>query len=110
MGKSSPKYKDVYTPTFQKQLKKLEKKAHQRYRHIQNTIQHILQDPNSNIDFGKGRYRGKRKWRAGDDRIFFVVCKQCRELEHQDFNQCDDCDETPDETIKFVMIIEKHKY
>lgn len=110
MSESSPIYDDVYTPTFDKQLKKLKKTASVRFKRVQNAIQTILAAPYQNIDFGKGIYRGKRKWRVGSDRIIFVVCKQCRELEHQIYNQCNDCDSTPDETVIFVTIIEGHKY
>jgi len=110
MNKSSPIYKDKYTPFFEKQLQKLKKKAPARAKRIEDEIQEILKFPYQNIDFGKGLWRGKRKNRVGDDRITFVVCKQCRELGHQAFNLCSDCNDTPDETVIFVSIIESHKY
>ena len=110
MTKSSPTYKDKYTPLFEKQLKKLKKKSPVRTRRIEGAIQEILNGPYQRIDFGKGLWQGKRKRRVGDDRITFVVCKQCRDLGHQMFNQCSDCDDTPDETVIFVSIIDSHKY
>ena len=110
MKKSSPTYKDKYAPLFEKQLKKLKKKSPERAKRIEGKIQEILKFPYQNIDFGKGLWRGKRKERVGDDRITFVVCKQCRKLGHQMFNRCGDCDDTPDETVIFASIIESHKY
>lgn len=110
MNKYSLTYNDKYTPLFEKQFKKLQKKSPVRAKRIKDTIQEILRSPYQNIDFGKGLWRGKRKYRVGDDRITFVVCKQCRDLGHEAFNQCNNCDDTPDETVIFVSIIEGHKY
>lgn len=110
MNKSSQTYEDQYTPLFEKQLKKLKKRSPVRAKRIEDAIQEILNGPYQDIDFGKGSWRGKRKKQVGNDRITFVVCKQCRDLRHQVFNQCRDCDSTPDETVIFVSIIESHKY
>ena len=110
MNKPSPPYEDKYTPLFEKQLKKLKKKSHVRARRIEGAIKEILNAPYRDIDFGKGLWRGKRKRQVGGDRITFVVCKQCRELGHEIFNQCGDCNDTPDETVIFASIIESHKY
>ena len=110
MNKPSRTYKDKYTPTFEKQLRKLKKKSPVRAKRIKGKIQEILNVPYLHIDFGKGLWQGKRKERVGDDRITFVVCKQCRKLGHQVYNQCRDCNDTSDETVIFVSIIEDHKY
>ena len=88
----------------------MKKKSPVRAKRIESAIQEVLNGPYGDMDFGKALWRGKRKKRVGDDRITFVVCKQCRDLGHQGFNQCSDCDDTPDETVIFVSIIESHKY
>lgn len=108
MSKSFPTYNILFTRTFEKQLNKLRDKI--RISRIKQKTQEIAQAPYRNIDFGAGRWRGKRKETVGDDRIFFTICEQCRKEEHKKFNLCSDCETTPDNTIKFVEIVESHKY
>jgi mRNA-degrading endonuclease RelE of RelBE toxin-antitoxin system len=110
MNNSFTPYERRYTPTFEKQLVKLQRKDHIRFEQVTKTIEEIRQAPCRNIDFMKGVYRGKREWRAGDDRVIFVVCKQCREEGHIRFNGCSDCSQTKDETVVYVKIVEGHNY
>jgi hypothetical protein len=81
-----------------------------RANHIRDEVQAILVDPYRNVKFGNGIYRGKREWRVNSDRILFVVCEQCRKLGHQKYNLCSDCENTPDKTVVFAVIVESHNY
>jgi mRNA-degrading endonuclease YafQ of YafQ-DinJ toxin-antitoxin module len=36
--------------------------------------------------------------------IIYVYCRECRIKNYQSINACSDCNETPDETIKFLTI------
>jgi len=36
--------------------------------------------------------------------IIYVYCRECRIKNYQSINSCADCNETPDETIKFLTI------
>jgi len=110
MSKPSVVYQDSYTPTFEKQLAAIENKDKIRAKRIREAMNEIRADPYHKIDFGKGQYRGKRKYDAGKDRVLFVVCEQCRKDGHTSINQCSDCHETKDETIVWAMIVEGHKY
>jgi len=110
MNRSSQAYEAVYLPVFQDQLQELKQKDRVRAKRIQNAVEEILGHPYQNMDFGKGRWRGKRKYYVGNDRIMFVVCGQCRKLGHKRFNQCSDCASTKDETVLFVSIIQGHEY
>lgn len=103
-------YQSSCVPTFEGQLAAIERRDKIRGLRIRKKMSEILANPYGNIDFGKGQWRGKRKERAGTDRLIFVVCKQCRELKHFEFNLCSDCEKTPDETVVWVTIIEGHKY
>lgn len=110
MSESPSKYRYDPTPTFEKQLAAIARKSPTRAKRIEEATQTILEDPYQKIDFGKGLYLGRRKWRVGKDRVIFVVCKQCRKLGHQRYNMCGDCEETPDENVIFATIVEGHKY
>ena len=78
---------------------------------VERRIEDILLDPRRYRDFGKGRYRGKKKVRLNrKDRLFFVFCEECRKFGHRSFNQCDDCENTPNNTVKFAFILFDHKY
>ena len=107
-SKSSPIYNKDFTEKFEKQLRKLRDKI--RMKRINEKVLEILDSPYRNIDFGVGRWRGKRKERVGDDRIFFAVCEQCRKEKHQIYNNCTNCEAIPDNTIRFFEIVDSHKY
>jgi len=78
---------------------------------IEEKIQDSVNDPWHNTQFLKGQHRGKRELRLNrTDRLVFVICEECQELERYIYNQCEDCDDTPDNTIKIAFIIFKHNY
>ena len=102
-------YNPIYTKTFEKQLRGLNGKYLER---VEEKIQDLVNDPWHNTAFLKGQYRGKRKLRLNrTDRLLFVICEECQELRHNGiYNDCDDCDDIPENTIKIAGIIFKHKY
>lgn len=108
MSKSSLTYNKDFTEKFERQLKKLRDKI--RIKRINEKVLEILGAPYRNIDFGSGHWRGKRKERVGDDRIFFAICEQCRRERHQRYNNCESCDTKPDNSIRFFEIVDSHKY
>lgn len=109
MTKSSIKYEPFYTETFKEQMEGISNKL---MKTVEKRIQDILLDPYHYRDFGKGPpYRGKKKVRLNKkDRLFFVVCEECRQLRHKLYNLCSDCDETPDNTVIFAFILFDHNY
>jgi mRNA-degrading endonuclease RelE of RelBE toxin-antitoxin system len=109
MNRSFQNYNPRYTPFFEKQLKKLGDKM--RVKRIKETAEAIVEDPYHNVEFGVGKFRGKREERAWrGDRIIFTVCEQCKKLKHQEFNPCASCDDVPENTITFWEIIDDHDY
>jgi len=108
MNKSSQAYERRFTKTFDNQFHKLRDSI--RTKRIKQRVDQIVASPYANIDFGAGQYRGKRKDRAGDDRIVFTVCEQCRNEHHEKYNDCSDCNTTPNNMVTFWEIIEGHKY
>ena len=101
-------YNPVYTRTFEKQLRGLGERFREK---IEEKIQDLVSNPWHNTQFLKGQYRGKRKLRLNSrDRLVFVICEECRELNHMKYNQCEDCETTPENTIKIAFIIFGHKY
>ena len=107
-SKSSPTYNQDFTDKFSDQLRKLRDKV--RVKRINDKVLEILNAPYRDIRFGAGRWRGKREERTGDDRIMFAVCGQCRKEKHQEYNNCLNCKNIPDNTIRFFETIDSHKY
>jgi len=110
VNKSSVVYQSSRAHVFAEQLADIERKDKIRGSRLHKAMREILASPYGKVEFGKGQYRGKRKYTVGKDRLLFVVCKQCRDLKHQIFNQCSDCDKTKDETVVWAGIIDTHKY
>jgi mRNA-degrading endonuclease RelE of RelBE toxin-antitoxin system len=98
MSRSSQTYEKRFTRTFERQLPKLRDKT--RIERIQKRVDQIIANPYANIDYGKGEWRGKRKDRVGGDRIIFTICEQCRKEHHQEYNNCIDCNTTPDNNLQ----------
>ena len=108
MSKSSQTYSKDFTEKFAKQLRKIHDAI--RIKRINQKVDEIIDFPYRNIRYGAGRWRGKREERIGDDRIFFAICEQCRNENHQTYNACDNCKGIPNNTIRFFEIIDSHKY
>jgi mRNA-degrading endonuclease RelE of RelBE toxin-antitoxin system len=108
MSKSSPTYQADFTEKFEKQLRKLRDKV--RVKRINDKVLEIVAQPYRNIRFGAGRWRGKREERTGDDRLMFAVCGQCREENHRTYNNCFNCENIPDNTVRFFEVVDGHKY
>lgn len=101
-------YNPVYTKTFEKQINGLNPDFRGQ---VEGRINDLIADPWHNTRFLKGQYRGKRKLRLNrTDRLVFVICEECRELNHAIYNQCADCDTIPENTLKIGFLILGHKY
>jgi hypothetical protein len=108
MRKFLGNYNPFYTKTVQEQINGLDPQGKER---AEERIQDLINDPWHNTEFGKGQYRGKRKlWLNRSDRLVFVICEECRELNHFVYNNCSDCDDTPENTIVIAFIIFGHDY
>lgn len=107
MRKFLGSYNPVYTPTFQKQISKVDKTLKLR---IKNCIDSLISDPWHHTEFMKG-VRGRRKARvANGERLVFVICEECRELGHIKYNRCNDCKSTPENTLVVADLIQGHDY
>lgn len=108
MSSSSADYEPFYTRTFQNQYASLNRDMKEL---VDTRIENLLLDPYHNTEFGKGDYRGKRKLRINRrDRLFFVICEECRREGHRVYNQCPDCSVTPDNTVVIGFILFDHAY
>ncbi len=108
MRKFLGNYKPIYAPKFQRQIRGL---AQEMRDAIEERIDTLIDDPWHNTRFLKGQYRGKRRmWLNRVDRLVFVICEECRELDHIIYNQCSDCDTTPENALVIGFIIFEHKY
>lgn len=108
MRKFLGNYNPIYTRKFDEQINGVSKDYRQM---VENKIEDLIADPWHNTRFLKGQYRGKRKLRlTRKDRLVFVICEECRELNHTIYNKCNDCDSTPEDTLVIGFIIFGHRY
>lgn len=90
-----------YLPEFQRAIQKYSniKKA------AQNKIELILENP---LGFGEPlKYDLLGLTSCPVKRNFiliYVYCRECRIKNYQSVNSCHDCDQTPDEVVKFITI------
>jgi len=92
---------------FDKTLRKL---SNEYQRRIKQAVDEILETPQRNSKFAEHQWHGKRERRVGDLRLMYSYCKECRQDGHETYNNCPDCDTTPDDTATFYDIIEGHKF
>jgi hypothetical protein len=108
MRKYLGNYVPTYAPKFQEQLEQLDPKFVKR---IEAKIDNLREDPWHNTKFMKGHHRFRRKARLNDaDRLAFVICEECRELHHDQYNRCSDCAETPENSLVIAYLIFGHDY
>lgn len=101
-------YQPFYTRMARDQINGLDAKSKAR---VQERINDLVVDPWHNTEFLKGQYKGKRKiWLNDADRLVFVICEECRELDHYKFNLCSDCDDTAENTLVIASLIFGHEY
>lgn len=63
----------------------------------------ICQEPLPNKTyFLHGDFEGKRSfWVSRNIRIIYAYCRQCRQLNHIELNNCQGCSDLQDETVVF---------
>lgn len=104
---SGIKYEARFTSVFEKNLSRLEKPVKKR---IQRLVDSIVENPYCNSPFLKGQFRGKRKKRAGQYRVSFAACEECRRLGHTSLNGCADCEDMSNSIIKFFDCGHRDKF
>jgi hypothetical protein len=108
MRKFLGNYVPSYAPTFDQQMSTISDDLKQQ---VRNKIENLTNDPFHNTKFMKGQHRYRRKARLNDsDRLAFVICEECRELGHVQYNRCSDCATTPENTIVIAYLILGHDY
>lgn len=110
MRKHLGSYKPFYTDTFLETLNSLSEKNK---KYVQDKADDILRDPWHNQKAMKGQYRGRRRrWinKKNGDRIVYAICEDCRENRWTLYNGCLDCDDWPDETVTFSVLVLNHNY
>ena len=94
-------------------MKKLSKREKKRHEQITGVLDIVSVDPFGNsVKLKDEMFQGLRRAKASEDRILFLVCKECRSdsLMSED-DKCIDCDDTPENGIKIFNIIpRKHAY
>lgn len=111
MKKSSGNYECIYSSTFVKRLKKLEKKEKVTYHAIEKAIGKLRIDPYHNTKPLHGDLKGKRNIYVGKGglRIIFAVCKECKRNGYQALNGCANCSDYLPNTIFFFFFDKRSK-
>lgn len=86
---------DKFQENFDSLPKPVQERVMKELRKIRNfPMEHIIRQ----APFLKGKYAGIRKWRAADDiRIYFQICKDCRNNNHDvHYGRCKNCERADD--------------
>jgi len=95
---SGENYEPVYTKSFQKKTKKLKNSPD-----LEKAVTKTLEDPYYNSIFLQGnKFKGKRRKRFQDFRMIYVVCEECRKLNHCKVNDCIGDPTCKEKTVKFI--------
>lgn len=97
---------DKFQENFDNLPKQYQERVRKELRKIKEfPIEHILHK----APFLKGEFAGIRKWRTADDiRIYFRVCKDCRNYNHdKQYKRCDNCERADDLIILVDVAIRK---
>lgn len=105
-------YSAYLAPDFRENLEKLTRRNSQLKRMIEEKIQEMLNDPFRDSIPLVGRGKGKRRTRVGGNyRLIHAICRECREKGHDSINQCEDCEQKPDNSIVYFDVEHrKHAY
>ncbi|MCW4049131.1 MAG: hypothetical protein NWE89_05275 [Candidatus Bathyarchaeota archaeon] len=94
----------------EKELQRLKKRAKPRWERITERMNELGDDPiQGSIQLKGPILHGFRKVRAGDDRIIYQICEECRDFpDIKNLRQCFDCDDISDNWV-MVFDIEPRK-
>ena len=105
---------DIYLQSqASKELKKLSKREKKRHEDITDVLDLLSVDPfGDSVKLKDEMFQGLRRAKAGEDRILFLVCEECRSgLLMSEDDKCIDCDDIPENGVKIFNIIpRKHAY
>ena len=84
-----------------KTLKQLARRARARFDKISEVLTELMNDPlSTSIALQDPLLNGFRRAKAGDDRIIFQICKECRkDPDILKERECFDCDDVPENGI-----------
>ena len=94
-------YQPYFTDDFQNKLDKDHRRDRATHDRVTKTVDSIIENPEHNTFPLIADLLGKRKKRAGDIRIFFAICEECREKGYTQLNGCEGCETYPDDAIMF---------
>ena len=93
------------TPRFTKNFNDLEKKEQE---NVRKELKKLNEMPHEHIckrsPFLKGEFSGTRHYSFGRLRLYFRICKECRQLKHDTlYKRCDGC-ERKDDLINLIDV------
>lgn len=97
-------YECIYSDTFRQDIDSFKREKKAIVRKIDAAIKKLSFDPYRNSKLLEGKYKGKRSHRKGKLRIIFVICEECRKLNHISLNNCPNCDDFLDKTLIFLKV------
>lgn len=95
----------IARPVYYKQFNKQLKRYSNIKRNAKDKIENLLENP---LNFGEPLKYDLEGLTSCTVRknfiIIYVYCYECRLKGYETLNQCDDCDNTPDDIVKFLTI------
>lgn len=103
MTKSSQesRFRSAFGAFFDKQISSSRKKDIGKVRLAKDLVGFLLEGNIEASESLRHEYEGKRSYRKGKLRIVFAHCEECRRLGHQENNDCEECADNTDDTLRF---------
>lgn len=98
MGSS---FRPAFGHLFERQINSTKKKDINKARQAKEAVDYLLDGNLQSAKWLGYEYQGKRSYRKGKVRIVFAHCEECRKLDHQEHNGCEECDSNGDDTLRF---------
>lgn len=96
------KYRASFGAYFDEKIRSGKKKDINKIKAVKKGIKKLLKGQLQGSEFLAGELAGKRKlYVANKQRIVFAHCGECRRLGHDKLNQCEECQENSDDTLRF---------
>ena len=96
------RYRESYSAYFDKKIRSGKKKDINKIKAVKDGVDKLLRGQLQGSEFLEGEFSGKRKLHVAEkQRIIFAHCGECRQLGHDKLNQCEECQENSDDTLRF---------
>jgi hypothetical protein len=102
------RYRESYSAYFDEKIKSGKKKDINKIKAVKYGVDKLLKGQLQGSEFLAGEFSSMRKFRVSEkQRIIFAHCGECRQLGHDKLNQCEECQENSDNTLRFFAFADR---